>query len=116
MTKHRSDFRSVTKQVDITSRGREDTLAKWILRRILVEKVRVVEVALPSGGGGRGWDSGEAGKKKGAPKSVARWERVSFSLVCVKSFCRVHRPVEVVGAIRTSLRAECLSSLSIPSL
>lgn len=77
--------RSETGQVDITARGREVTLARWILRRIKVEKVRVVGVALPSGGGGSGWDSSEAEKtkkttttkKKRTPKSVARWERVS---------------------------------------
>lgn len=38
----------------------------------------MVETALPSGGGGGGWDGSEAEtKKKRAPKSVARWERVS---------------------------------------
>lgn len=52
-------------------------LARWILLRVKVEKVRVVEVALPSGVGGRGWDGSEAEKNKRAPKSVARWERVS---------------------------------------
>eukprot|EP00752_Nemacystus_decipiens_P013301 g11781.t1 len=62
--------------VDITARGREVTLAKWILRRVKVEKNRVVEVALPSGGGRSGWDGSKDDKKKRAPKSVARWERV----------------------------------------
>ncbi|CAM9833140.1 unnamed protein product, partial [Ectocarpus sp. 12 AP-2014] len=65
--------------IDITARGREVTLARWILRRIKVDRVRVVEVALPSGGGGGrgGWDGNETEQKqKVARRPVARWERV----------------------------------------
>ena len=91
-----SGFCSETKQVDITARGREVTLAKWILRRVKVERNRVVETALPGGGGGWNGSEGEA-KKKRAPKSVARWERVSNH----ESFSPERRFEEVAGVIRT---------------
>ncbi|CAM9624757.1 unnamed protein product [Ectocarpus sp. 6 AP-2014] len=65
--------------IDITARGREVTLARWVLRRIKVDRVRVVEVAMPSGGGGGrgGWDGSETEQKqKVARRPVARWQRV----------------------------------------
>ncbi|CAM9838922.1 unnamed protein product [Pylaiella littoralis] len=64
--------------IDITARGREATLARWILRRVKVVRVRVVDVVLPRGGaGGGGWDKNNDKKKKErAPRPVARWERV----------------------------------------
>lgn len=64
------------RQIDITERGREVTLARWILRRVRVETVRVVKMALPSGGR----VAKRGGNDVQAPKKVASWERVSAAI------------------------------------
>lgn len=50
-------------------------------------RVRVVDVVLPRGGaGGGGWDKNNDKKKKErAPRPVARWERVRFTVVAFDS-------------------------------
>lgn len=58
-------------QIDITERGREVSLSRWILRRVRLETVRVVKQALPSGP--RAVD----GSKDSCRKKTASWERVS---------------------------------------
>lgn len=65
-------------QIDITARGRETILARWILRRVKVERVRVVEASLPGDGGG-GKDGASTAAQR-APKTIASWKTVSGSI------------------------------------
>lgn len=93
------------KQIDITERGREVSLARWILRRVKVETIRVVKAALPSGGGGGG-----EGQKRSqrAPRQVASWERVRTAFRITPALCCVSNVCAVWGSrvIATSILAQ----------
>ena len=75
------------RQIDITVRGQEVTLlARWILRRLKVERAKVEKMKLPTCADGEGDEVAEDGNMEGAeigrrkpplgPKKVAKWERV----------------------------------------
>lgn len=68
---------SSTPQIDITARGQETVLARWILHRVKVERVRVVQPSLPGDGVG---GKGVSGTAPRAPKMVASWKTVSHYL------------------------------------
>ncbi|CAM9142413.1 unnamed protein product, partial [Hapterophycus canaliculatus] len=88
-------------EIDITARGREITLARWILRRIMVERIRVVDAVLPgSGGGGSEGRDKTGGTEKRAPRSVARWERVLVTFYEVETRRRNFAASRVQGLSR----------------